>query len=125
MKNIKLFISSTALILFLTVFSNNVQAQQTYVYQHTDTKTFITSHMKIQYSGYQVAVWFKQTSANKPSAVWGKRAVSYNDDHLIKYTIPGNVEGKNKVTIEYDKYNHEAIYVIDIYGVKKKYFEVE
>ncbi len=119
MKNFKLVFSSFVLFLALTAVVTKASAQQSYVYQYTDTKTYVTSQVKIKYSGYQVSVWFKGTSAKNPNAEWGKRDVTYNDESIIKYTIPSN--GKS-VTIEYDAYNHEAVYVTGTDGVRNKYF---
>lgn len=122
MKNFKLVFSTLVVLLCLTAFSTKSVAQETYVYQYTDTKTFVTMQMKIQYSGYQVSVWYKQTSAQQPNGQWGKRDVAYHDDSIIKYTIPGAAAGKNTVVIEYDAYNHEAIYVTSTDGTRNRYF---
>lgn len=118
----KTFFASAVLLLLLTAFSTKSVAQETYVYQYTDTKTFKTNHMKIQYNGYQVSVWFKQTSAAAPNAAWAKRDVTYNDDHQIKYKIPSN--GKT-VLIEYDTRHYEAIDVTHAGGDRAKYHLVE
>ncbi len=108
------FLTSLLSIGFLaTVFfcSSSVKAQdaETYIYQQTDTKTHVTSYLKMEFRGYQIKIWAKASSA-KGTTNWSPREVTYSDDHEIRYSKVSNGK-KYEYSITYDEYNHDAIYL--------------
>lgn len=89
MKNIKLFISTAVMVLFMTAFSNQANAQMTQFYK----STVDGSKFKVQFTTNheQEKIWYKKTS----TAEWSSRNVTYSDEEIIKYKRISN--GKENI----------------------------
>lgn len=88
----------------------SAQEKEERYYIATDLKNHVTSHALIRISGYQVEVFFKQTSASKPSAEWTARKVTYTSKELIKYTNSSNYAFE----ITFDDYCNDIMYLRNV-----------
>lgn len=78
MKNIKLFISTAVIVLFMTFFSSQVNAQKIHDYK----STIDDNRIKIEFlDNYKSNVWYKATETE----TWISGEVTYSDEKTIKF----------------------------------------
>lgn len=84
MRKMKFLLSATALLLFLTAFTNQAKAQHVEYYKNDANGR----RYKIEFTanGQNEKIWIKKTDLDS----WQPRSVYYSDEELIKYKHEGH-----------------------------------